>query len=376
MSCGSVRARIALITRTSGDGEGRRPGMPGAASALAGWFGRAARGWWRACAGARRPRSLHTPDRPRGGLRRAAAAGLLACAAALALPALPGPGGVAHADVLVSNLGQQDNSSNNIFKNRPSAQAFTTGSNIAGYALDSVELTLVAKPDDTTVVVVSIHEANGSVPGAVRYADLLPSADIAAGDNTFNAPADAFLKRDTTYFVMVEYNHPTNLSVFVTVHSTNSDSEDAAGDDDWSIANNLVLWRSGGWDTTVRTDALKIRIDGSALDGPDITGISVKSSPAQGNTYGRGETIEFAVRFDEAVEYEGSDLHARLYLDDTPPFRRADYLEGSGTRTLTFSGGGVTECGRPGTLPRPDPSSSGPTPAPAPGGAGPGLAAG
>ena len=89
-------------------------------------------------------------------------------------------------------------------------------------------------------------------------------------------------------------------------------------------------------DTTVRTDSLKIRIDGSALDGPDITGISVPSSPAQGDTYGRGETIEFAVRFDEAVEYEGSDLHARLYLDDTPPFRRADYLEGSGTRTLTF----------------------------------------
>ena len=163
MSCGSVRARIALITRTSGNGEGRRPGVPGAASALAGWFGRAARGWWRACAasacavprraprvrggaqregrpgrhrasagarapassppsppdpsraaraGARRPRSLHTPDRPRGRLRRAAAAGLLACAAALALPALPGPGGVAHADVLVSNLGQANTSSN------------------------------------------------------------------------------------------------------------------------------------------------------------------------------------------------------------------------------------------------------------------------
>ena len=220
-------------------------------------------------------------------------------------------------------------------KSRPSAQAFTTGSNIAGYALDSVELTLVAKPDDTTVVVVSIHEANGSVPGAVRYADLLPSADIVAGNNTFNAPADAFLVRDTTYFVMVEYNHPTNQSASVDIRTTENNSEDSAGDDDWSIANNLVFWRSPDWNTTTRTDSLKIRIEGSALDGPDITGISVTSSPAQGDTYGRGETIEFAVRFDEAVKFEGSGLYASVYLDGTL-LRQADYAGGSGTRTLIF----------------------------------------
>ena len=424
MGCGSVRARMATRTEGSADGESRRRGLPGAALALAGRFGRAARSWWLGCAesacaglrrpprvrggaqhegrpgryrasaegerrglglriasarrdhgsarrgerflppapdapfapgrtchpqtltrrqgqapraGARRARAPRSPGRLRGGLRRAAAAGLLACAAALALPALPGPGGVAHADVLVSNLGQAGSGfPANVVSNSPSAQAFTTGSNIAGYALDSVELTLEAKPDDTTVFVVSIHEANGSEPGAVRYHDLLPSADIAAGNNTFNAPADAFLARDTTYFVMVEYNHPTNQSAAANPFTTNSNSEDAAGDDDWSIANNFVYRHSGGWITTARTDSLQIRIEGSALDGPDITGISVPSSPAQGDTYGRGETIEFAVRFDEAVEYEGSDLHARLYLDDTPPFRRADYVEGSGTRTLTF----------------------------------------
>ena len=285
MSSGRVGVRTAPGTEPSGDGEGRRPGVPGAASALAGWFGRAARGWWRASAasacavprraprvrgsaqreghpgrhrasagrassppassppsppdpsraapaGARRPRSLHTPDRPRGRLRRAAAAWLLACAAALALPALPGPGGVAHADVLVSNLGQANTSHNRqISQTSPSAQAFTTGSNIAGYALGlgSVELVLVAKPDDTTAFFVSIHEADGNEPGEVRYADLLPSADIAAGNNTFNAPADAFLKRDTTYFVMVEYNHPTNQSASVAIRTTENNSEDFRG---------------------------------------------------------------------------------------------------------------------------------------------------
>ena len=61
--------------------------------------------------GARGSRIAHPLDRPSGWLRRAAAAWLLACAALLALPALPGLGGVAQAqvdpaaDVSLSSLG-------------------------------------------------------------------------------------------------------------------------------------------------------------------------------------------------------------------------------------------------------------------------------
>ena len=49
MSCGSVRVRMATKTGGSGDGDSRRPGVLGAAFALAGWFWRAARNRWFAC---------------------------------------------------------------------------------------------------------------------------------------------------------------------------------------------------------------------------------------------------------------------------------------------------------------------------------------
>ena len=50
MKFGSVRVRMATKTGGSGDGESRRPGVPGAAFASAGWFWRAARNRWFACA--------------------------------------------------------------------------------------------------------------------------------------------------------------------------------------------------------------------------------------------------------------------------------------------------------------------------------------
>ena len=69
MSYGSVRVRTAAITGGSGDGGSRRPGVPGAALALAGWFGRAGRNWWCACASIACEGPLRDP-RVRGGVQQ------------------------------------------------------------------------------------------------------------------------------------------------------------------------------------------------------------------------------------------------------------------------------------------------------------------
>ena len=365
MSYGSVRVRKAAITGGSGDGGSRRPGVQGAALALAGWFGRAGRNWWRACAsiacggplrnprvrggvqqegpaarhresgafersasglriasarcdwsllllasetasappaGARHSRASQCADRPRGRLRRAAAAWLLACAAVLALPALPGlGGGVAHADELVNNIGQTAGISPiGIQANFPRTQAFTTGSNSAGYTLDSVGVSLNTTPPTASYFSVSIHESSGGDPGNLRYTLSNPST-FATGVNVFTAPANAFLAGGTPYFVVIGYNHPTNASENVRLRTTASDDEDAAGEDDWSIANSSELSRSGSWSTY--SESLKIGVNGSARAA--ITDIDIETEPtAIGSFPGfhrTGDFIQVRVTFSRDV---------------------------------------------------------------------------
>ena len=365
MSCGSVRVRRTARTGNSGDGDSRRPGVPGAAFASAGSFGRAGRNWWRAwtsiacpgprpaprvrrgvsqgggparerdsaevqrsasglriasarCdgsllplasetasaapAGARHSRASQSADRPRGRLRRAAAAWLLACAALLALPALPGQGGgVAHADVLVSNLGQTANSETaSVRRDFPRAQAFTTGSNTAGYTLDSVGVSLKVTPPTASYFSVSIHESSGGDPGDRRYTLSNPST-FATGANVFTAPAKAFLEGGTPYFVVVKYNNPTSSSEETLLLIAASDSEDAAGEDDWSIANSSEFLLSGSWMT--RTDSLKIRVNGLARAA--ITDIDIETEPTAIGSFsgfhGTGDFIQVRVTFSRDV---------------------------------------------------------------------------
>ena len=89
MSFGSVRVRKATKTAGSGDRDSRRPGVPGAALALAGSFGRAVTNWWRACtasarSGPRRApcvrRGVHPEGRTAAALRRFGAVLVLALA--------------------------------------------------------------------------------------------------------------------------------------------------------------------------------------------------------------------------------------------------------------------------------------------------------
>ena len=77
------------------------------------------------------------------------------------------------------------------------------------------------------------------------------------------------------------------------------------------------------------------------LKVPEIAGVSMVSSPLQGDTYGRGETIEFEVAFDEPVVISGGSLHASLFVGagSGGTERRADYVPATDTnapRTLRF----------------------------------------
>ena len=253
-------------------------------------------------AGARHSRASQSADRPRGRLRRAAAAWLLACAAVLALPALPGlGGGVAHADVLVNNIGQTAGILPiGIQANFPRAQAFTTGSNTAGYTLDSVGVSLNTTPPTASYFSVSIHESSGGDPGNLRYTLSNPST-FATGTNVFTAPAKAFLEGGTPYFVVIGYNHPTIQTEDVRLRTTASDDEDSAGEDDWSIANSSERRHSGSWSTY--SESLKIRVNGSARAA--ITDIDIETEPTAIGSFpgfhGTGDFIQVRVTFSRDV---------------------------------------------------------------------------
>ena len=336
MSCGSVRVRRATKTGVSGDGDSRRPEVPGAAFALAGSFGHAGRNWWRACtaiacsglriasarcdwsllllasetasappAGARHSRASQSADRPRGRLRRAAAAWLLA------LAALPGlGGGVAHADELVSNLGQSERLSDqgvDLFVGQVTisstgyAQAFTTGSHQSGYGLSSMALKFTLTPSNVSAMRISVHTSSGGNPGTKLY-DFSNPASIFAGTNTFTAPSDAALDADTTYFAIMKYGGSGTVSL----NQTARGSEDSGGAAGWSISDDQHWGRSaaagGGWGTTSGR-SIKIGVNGTARAG--ITDIDIETEPTAIGSFpgfhGTGDFIQVRVTFSRDV---------------------------------------------------------------------------
>ena len=77
------------------------------------------------------------------------------------------------------------------------------------------------------------------------------------------------------------------------------------------------------------------------VDGT-LTPIGVKteitSSPASGDTYRYGESMDFAITFSGPLDVEGhKNINLRVGSDDSTNWRGAGYSSGSGTNTLTFS---------------------------------------
>ena len=76
------------------------------------------------------------------------------------------------------------------------------------------------------------------------------------------------------------------------------------------------------------------RVDGSALTAAAVSGASIESRPADGDSYTPGERIEVRVRFSRTVTVTGTPQLALTIGAET---RQADYASGTGTTTLSFS---------------------------------------
>ena len=177
---------------------------------------------------------------------------------------------------LVSNTGQAHDSSPNI--NHSAAQQFTTGSDAAGYDLDSVGYWIVTKEDDSALTVTLRASVSGTpdVPGDVIHTFTSPTL-VADSLNIFTAPEGATLDPDTDYFLVME-----ETAGAITMRATASASEDTGGLDGFSIADSR-LWcnapcGSSSWNS-VAGNVLQIEVEGSAVTLPPLVTSEAPGAP-------------------------------------------------------------------------------------------------
>ena len=186
--------------------------------------------------------SNHRASRPSAAARavsvacHAAAAVLVAFAALLALPLQA----EAQKTTFVSNTGQSTDP--DVREVGPhghlwqlQAQQFRTGDNEGGYTLSTIQV----RVDDfgsNSRPKVSIYTTSSGNPGSSLYVLTNPATLNDDAINTFRAPANATLEKDTNYFVVFEaLGSGSNLRYDLEV--TTSNSEDSGKASGWNITN-------------------------------------------------------------------------------------------------------------------------------------------
>ena len=185
--------------------------------------------------------------------------------------------------MLVSNIGQTAGADNTWNINLARYQGFTTGSNSAGYTLESIEVKVhvasTLSAQQIATVTAQLWSATSTGLPDEKLADLTVPSSIASGNVTFAAPANTTLAASTTYFVRIKGQGVTNLRAV----RTSSDAEDSGAAAGWSIENlgRHCVTALTRWDTAPL--AYNIRVNGSAASAaPDApTGLTVTPGNAQ-----------------------------------------------------------------------------------------------
>ena len=178
--------------------------------------------------------------------------------------------------ILVKNTGQQLNVTvrdlDSSYKRR--AQAFTTGSNINGFTLNSIGF-LFDTIDSTstagsqlTVTLNASSSGNPDNPGTVLCTLANPESFSASGVHTFSAPTTGAdlcpsLTQNTTYLAVIERGTITSDRISLKV--TNSSAEDAGGEMGWSIANSRRQNLAGAWSGGVGAHQIEVEGTGTIV---------------------------------------------------------------------------------------------------------------
>ena len=184
----------------------------------------------------------------------------------------------------MSNIGQADGGTGTIGHGggglkRSAGQKFTTGDAENGYTLSAVDVSVFSFSSKSSPRV-SIYTPDPSgAPDSSLYVLSNPMTLTNGATNTFSAPANATLAKETDYFVVLEAAGPVFQSTYVP-NFTDVGDEDSGAATGWSIANEFHQRSSdsGAWSSSV--GIVKIAIKGSATPAtaPDApTGLTAEA---------------------------------------------------------------------------------------------------
>ena len=192
------------------------------------------------------------------------------------------------AAALVGNTGQSGDAGHDLGSaGAKRAQAFTTGTSRAGYALASVGIEFGEVSDTSSApsdLEVTLNADGGGVPGDALCTLIAPASLSERSVNTFAAPASGTtcpaLVKETTYFVVVERVRVTGSGA-IAVSGTASGSEDTGAAEGWSIADGSATYSpqaaAQGW----ASDAFSYKIEarGSFINNPAAGEATVTGTP-------------------------------------------------------------------------------------------------
>ena len=180
---------------------------------------------------------------------------------------------IAPSDLLVRNTTETMGSGLSLVANQPErAQAFTTGSYIAGYQLDSVGFLFENIANTATAgsqLEATLRSEESGNPGEALCTLTDPAAFSASGLHTFKAPTSGAglcptLTPGGTYFAVVE--RVTITSDGISLTTTASPTEHAGSAPGWSIENARQFYdTTNGWNT-VSLESHLIEVKGEEHD--------------------------------------------------------------------------------------------------------------
>ncbi|MCY3796017.1 MAG: hypothetical protein OXG51_16800, partial [Gammaproteobacteria bacterium] len=226
-------------------------------------------------------------------------------------------GAAAQPQALVSNVAKNVSGRFGLTADR--AQAFTTGTNSAGYVLTGIDAVMrLSDAVQFSGVTVEIRADSGGNPGTVVGTLAKPAYAASSSDTTyaFTAPGPGLdLAANATYFVVFDVAQASAGVVWAVTSATDEDANPAAG---WSIADNRHHRGQGSWNSG-STQSHKIRVNGKIKAAPQVllsnvgqanhsTGIAADSDRAKRFTTG-GNAAGYRLG---SVEVEFDATHADL----------------------------------------------------------------
>ena len=188
---------------------------------------------------------------------------------------------------LISNTGQTLSSQSTSVQSQP----FTTGSNLGGYTLTSVDVGLGGTADSRTRLFHIVpNQSNGQpdLSDSTKFITLTTPSSLSSNSlNTFTAPAGAKLAANTTYHL---YLASADGGIPGNTQRVSSQDEDDGGAPGWSIGN-IRYWRSGGsgpWSLNI-ANFVRMQINGrNALPSTDA---KLSDLAIEGATSGESITL-------------------------------------------------------------------------------------